>query len=327
MDGLQGSPFLVQVLSIVQGFIRAKPRFWTHSDLLIFKSKLDPSAGCSLPRKIRMEAFFEGLADLSDSDIQQVRSTLAQLFQHFDVATIDQPFHLFSGVTWPVALLWFVTFDRENLLHLLNRRGDIPKGSIVKETIQSFYGVPDLFSAECLDLHDFGVELLAGLRPLTNPEVVKERMLELVDDARVEFCDSLNRGALLITEKGRVQTRNYVSSKNDPQWCNELIGIQAKLMQTAKNDVRLHIQYFTGERNLWRILLSFEGPYQSLQSKIVRQAEIEEIGVLNFERNNYFELSREITPEWNRWDEQRQELAKMALETYRFFAGCPMPPA
>jgi len=318
------SPVLVKLFAIAQGFIESKPRFWTNKDLDIFRSRLLDYCG----KEVGITDFFEDIANLSESEVDVLRNGLSQLFQHFNSGALDRPFYLFSGVTWPVALLWILICDRENLLRAMEVREGCSKGSILRERIESVYGFPALFSADVLDLGDFGVELLAGLRPLTDPRVVKERMLDLVDDARMEFCEALNRGALLARERGRVSTRDYFSCEDYPKWCDEVIGVQAQLMQTARNEVTLHIQHFVREgTSQWRIVLCFKGPYQSLKDYIVSQAEAEGIGAIGLEGEEGFEILCEIKPEWHRWDGQRQELAQKALKTYQFFAACPLPPA
>jgi hypothetical protein len=260
---------------------------------------------CQLPASLPTEEFLSRALEMSDDELERMQEDLKR-FQ------IDKPFHLFSGATWPAVLLW----------ELLNNRRAFSSASDVRERLRNVHYF-DL--ADSVDLEEFAISLLIGLKPLLNSERVGELMLDLTDDSLIAFKDTLPPGSVLLNDRERLKAH---APSYDPNWCKAAWGYQADLIKTAKASVSLHQQYleFPDKSTAWRVFLEFSGAYKTAQQGIVERAANENIGELGYLDDGVFEISKEITPNWVEWDKQRSNLAQQARRAYDFVASLPIPP-
>lgn len=308
------TPCLVNLLFMATDFIAAKPRFWRQQELDVFSCGLLPPY---FPQTQAAIGFFDDVVSLSPKEIEEVK----KLFGVFtDGFVIDKPFHLFSGITWPVAMLWEVIHNRKSF----------SDGLALKKRLEE---VHSFNIGDELAFRDIGIELLHGLKYLNQKQRVAELMVDLMQDARMEFADRLSATNVLLGDNRKFHALDYTRCDELVDWGSETYGFRAVLIETQGTKVTLHQQYSTinGESR-WRILLDFCGSYSRIMENVLRRAEDNDIGISNYSDGERFQISREFEPQWARWDSQRQDLgqrqdlASHAYRMYEFFAMLPLPP-
>lgn len=291
---------LRRLIWLATGFIRAKRICWTENDLNIFVDALkDPHVG-DFRQSQPSASFLDQAITESREDFSQVGRDLKPF--------VGKPFHLFSGMTWPVVLLW----------ELIHNREAFDSAADLRKRLLDVHGFE---IADELDSRDLAIKLLNGLKPLFQVDRVSELMLGLMADPQMEFADRLSLGNALLGNDDRLCALEY-----RPDWCDAAWGFKAILIEAPGSLITLHQQYFErkdGPR--WRVMLEFSGKYKGMQDLVARSASTEGVGELKLRDGESFEISREFEPRWADWDSQRVDLGNHARRAYDFVAKLPLP--